>query len=398
MITTGFTSAGITRNLRDLRFNLQEFSGGLGDLGTFIPLAVALSLSAGMDIAIILIFAGLFNIVTGVVFGLPIPVQPMKAIAAVAIADQLLPPEIAAAGMIVGALVLLLGITGMMEKAERLVPHAVIRGIQLGVGLKLAIKGVEYVANTPMMALDSIFTAVILALLVLLAARWRGFPSALVVFALGLIVVFAGSGVSATGEYDLSFSWPNLALVVPTPDQWSAGLFQGALAQAPLTLLNSVLAVCALSSDLFPGRGVSTKKMAISVGVMNLLSCWFGAMPMCHGSGGLAGQYHFGARTGGSVVMLGAVKLAVGLFFGAAAMSVLTQYPQSILGVLLFFAGLRLATPVRDQKSLGGLLVALATAVAIVAVNTTVGFLLGLVLALVYKWRSKNTDSPAKNH
>ena len=125
-----------------MRFDLREASGALGDLGTFIPLVVSLIAVCGMDAGTVLVFAGLFNVATGLLFDKPVPVQPMKAIAAVAIAEGLAPGSIAAAGFATGALVLVLGLTGLVGVVDRWVPRSVVRGIQLGVGLKLAIKGV----------------------------------------------------------------------------------------------------------------------------------------------------------------------------------------------------------------------------------------------------------------
>lgn len=368
------------QNLHRMRFSLIEFSGGLGDLGTFIPLTAAMIMVSGLDPAIVLIFAGLFNITTGIIFGLPIPVQPMKAIAAVAIAEQLLPAEIAAAGLTVGALVLFLGSTGLVEKVEQLVPTAVIRGIQLGVGLKLALKGIEMVADTRWLGTDSVVVGLVMGLLALSLRRSRRFPSALALFAIG-VVLMVTLAPSDPALYSLGL--PGFHAMIPDGNAWYSGLWRGALPQLPLTLLNSVLAVCALSGDLFPGRRVSTKRMAVSVGLMNVVGCGFGAMPMCHGSGGLAGQYFFGARTGGSVIMLGVGKLLVGLGLGAAALKLLPYYPGSILGVLLVFAGIQLALPVVDQKSRDGLTIALVTAAGILAVNTAIGFLMGAVVAAV---------------
>ncbi len=370
----------VLTNLRSMRFNLMELSGGLGDLGTFIPLAVAMALASGMDIGVILIFAGIANILTGVIFGIPVPVQPMKAIAAVAIAEQLGVGGIAAAGLLMGALMFTLGVTGAVEKIERFVPLAVVRGIQLGVGLKLAIKGLAMITDSAWLTLDGAAVAVALGVVALLLMNTKRVPVALGMFTVGAVIMFinlpSGTHFFEPGSLQLSVIAPNIA-------QWEQGFLRGALPQAPLTILNSVIAVCALSGDLFPDKRISTKSMSTSVGAMNLLFCWFGAMPMCHGSGGLAGQYHFGARTGGSVVMLGVGKLAVGLLLGAGAMTLLQYYPLSILGVLLLFAGLELARPARTVKDTRGFAVMLFTTVGILAVNTFAGFTIGIVTALL---------------
>jgi MFS superfamily sulfate permease-like transporter len=366
--------------LGSMRWGLAELSGSLGDLGTFIPLAVSLMVVCGLDVGTVLVFAGLFNVITGWVFNQPVPVQPMKAIAAVAIAEGLAPGEIAAAGFGAGVVLLALAFTGLVTAAEKWVPRPVVRGIQLGVGLKLATTGVEMILGVEWWGADSRLVALVGAVMVLATTRMRRFPSALILLMAGLVLlvveqpeVFAGTPLGWAGP---SWIWPTL-------EQWRVGFLRGTVPQVPLTLLNSVIAVCALSEDLFRGRGIGTRPVAISVGLMNVGACLFGAMPACHGSGGLAGQYRFGARSGGSVVILGLAKIVVGVLFGAAAIPVLLAFPASLLGLLLVFAGLELALPARDCVDRDAFFIAAATAGGILAANTLVGFILGLVAALI---------------
>jgi MFS superfamily sulfate permease-like transporter len=261
----------------------------------------------------VLFFAGLANVLVGLAFNQPIPVQPMKAIAAVAIAEGLAPGEIAASGFLTGVIMLVLVLTGLVTAAERWIPRPVVRGIQLGVGLKLAAKGVTMALAGGWWELDGCLLALAAALLVLATARSPRFPSALILLVAGIVLIpLERLDVLA----EASLGWAGPVWIWPGLEQWHLGLTRLALPQLPLTLLNSVIAVCALSSDLFPGRGVPTRSMAISVAVMNLGTCLFGAMPSCHGSGGLAGQHRFGARTGGSMVVLGLCKMGLGILFG----------------------------------------------------------------------------------
>jgi MFS superfamily sulfate permease-like transporter len=171
--------------------------------------------------------------------------------------------------------------------------------------------------------------------------------------------------------------------VIPSADQWWTGLTRGAIPQLPLTLLNSVIAVCALSGDYFPGRGVTPRRMAASVGLMNLLCVPFGGMPMCHGAGGLAAQYRFGARTGGSVVMLGAMKILAGLLLGGMLLTTLQHYPTSILAVLVIVAGLTLARAAKDCLHGRTLLIVAVMTGLIVTINTLTGFIVGCAIAAV---------------
>ncbi len=352
---------------------LRELSGGLGDLGLFLPLVVAMALATDMDLGVIFIAAGLMNIATGFLFRQPIPVQPMKAIAAVAITEGLMREDIAAAGICMGLIMICLAFSGLADKLDSYAPKAIVRGIQLGVGLKLAAKGITGISELPLIGLDSVLLA-ILALVALAVLERRRFPAALLIFLAG----FAVLGFASPHVYDdLRLAPPNLALHWPTGSAWTGGFLNGALPQLPLTLLNSVIAVCALSGQYFPGRGITPKRMAASVGIMNLICAPFGAAPMCHGAGGLAAQYRFGARTGGSVVMLGLLKISVGLLLGGSLVGMIQAYPVGILGTMLFLAGFELARSARDLKRFQDVLPALTTAAVILCANTLAGFLAG---------------------
>src|SRR5207302_10912367 len=160
---------------------------------------------------------------------------------------------------------------------------------------------------------------------------------------------------------------------------FSKAFLEAAVPQIPLTTLNSVVAVCALSADLFRDRPASPRRVAVSVGIMNLFGAWFGAMPMCHGAGGLAGQYRFGARSNGSILFLGIVKLLLAVFLGASLMAVCRAFPASVLGAMLAFAGMELALVRRDQTRKTDAFTMLATAAAALGLNNiALGFVLGL--------------------
>lgn len=370
--------------LRYARFDRNEIAGSLGDLGTFLPLAVGMSAQNGLDFGAALFFAGLFNVVTGLTFSIPMAVQPMKAIAAVALTEHLSLPEILAAGAAVSAFVLLLGLTGLIDWVNRVVPRSVVRGVQLALGLSLLMKGLQMVAGTgaPLGA-DSYATGAVAAIAVVALFSSRRVPSALVLFVAGVAVA-----VWKTPEIAQSL---HLGVSLPrwSPPNWPAFVSafpKAVLPQIPLTTLNSVVAVCALSIDLFPDRAASPRRVAVSVGMMNLVAAWFGGMPMCHGAGGLAGQYRFGARTNGSILFLGAVKMALGVLFGASLMSLCRAFPASILGVMLGFSGIELALVTRDQSDRASASTMLLTAGACLALNNVgLGFVIGLSLALLMR-------------
>ncbi|MFO0012653.1 MAG: putative sulfate/molybdate transporter [Planctomycetota bacterium] len=365
---------------RDARLDRYEIAGSLGDLGTFLPLLVGMASQNGLNFASALFFAGLFNVITGLVYSIPMAVQPMKAIAAVALAEGLTVPQILAAGASVSFIVLILACTGGIDWLNRCVPKSVVRGLQLALGLTLLMKGLQMVAGTQVWwAADSIMTGLISGALVLAWFHSRRVPVALVLFALGMLIAVA------TRPELLSSIGIGVTLPAWTPLSWSdfeSAFWKATLPQIPLTTLNSVVAVCALSADLFPNRPASPRSVAVSVGMMNLISCWFGAMPMCHGAGGLAGQYRFGARTNGSILFLGTIKMILAVLFGSSLMLLCAAFPLSVLGVLLMFSGSELALVTRDQIRRPDAFIMLLTAGACMGLNhIAVGFLLGLSVA-----------------
>ncbi len=370
------------------RFLASEALGSLGDLGTFIPIVVGLTQVAGLDPGSILVFAGLAHIVTGLVFRIPLPVQPMKAIAALAIAGALTGPQVAVAGLTAGGAVLVMGALGLTRRLSRVVPTAAVRAVQAAVAAKLALTGLrmaflrpgEWTLRPALGADGLVLAAAALGAAVLL--RKRPLWMALALVAGGLATALAAHP-GLLGQVHLTVWRPEWSL----PGQSAvAGVWLGGLPQLPLTMLNSVLAVSLLSGQFFPERkaAAGTGRMAVSVGLMNLLACPFGGMPMCHGSGGLAAQYSFGARTGVSMIMLGSAKLLVGLFLGGFALAWLQAFPAAVLGVFLIVAGAALGRASRCWETRPTLVVAIVTLAVYFGTRFLVlGFAAGWLAAVI---------------
>lgn len=369
-----------------LRIDRAECGGALGDLGTFIPLLVGMVNRCNLQLGPALFCAGLMNVISGLIFRIPMPVQPMKAIAAIAIAEKWEATQIMVAGLGTSVVLLLLALTGLIDWLNRTIPKSVVRGLQLALGLKLLIGGFDLIAMSSidheslsqrLFGWDGVGMGVLCAVLVLVFYFSKRVPGALLVFGVGLVSLFASQPeLLAQTQLGFAWSWPEM----PWGNDWSIGL-RGAVPQIPLTTLNSVIAVCALSIDLFPKRPARPRRVAISVALMNLVCCPMGAMPMCHGSGGLAAQYRFGARTGGSVVVLGVAKMTLALLFGGSLLIWLQEYPKSVLGVLLLFSGLELALVCRDQTTRVNFFVMMITAGACLALDTAIGFAVGWIVA-----------------
>ena len=172
---------------------------------------------------------------------------------------------------------------------------------------------------------------------------------------------------------------PTFALSQLTWNDLLIGAVFLALPQVPLTLGNAVIAITEENNRLFPHRPVSEGKIATSTGLMNLLSAGVGGVPMCHGAGGMAGHVQFGARTGGAVVILGAVLLLTAIFFSGSVGTLLRLFPPSILGVILFLTGAQLALGSCDlSKDKGERFVTVITG-ALAVWNVGIAFVVGMV-------------------
>ena len=369
------------------RFLLREAAGALGDFGTFVPLAVGMVQVAGLDAGTLLVTAGLANIWGGLAFRIPIAAQPMKAICALAIVGALSGKQAVVAGLFVAVTMALLGLLGLIRGFAKLVPDAVLRALQLTVACELLLSGFRFGFTRYPASLALMGGAVVVLWLLRQRLEWA---------AIGLLL--AGLGLAAWQTPAL-LNAPHLTLWRP---QWMAfdrtaleGIWRAGLPQLPLTLLNSVLAMAALAAHLYPqqARRVTPTRMALSVGFMNLIVCPLGGMPLCHGSGGLAGQHKLGARSGVSVILLGLVKLCLGLLFGGAAVLWMKAFPRPVLGLFLLLAGWSLAEASRAWKTRA----AIWTSATMVVANYAAGSLLaGFAAGWLAWWLVRRWDEPMK--
>ena len=325
-----------------------EISGSLGDLGTFLPIVIALSEGNQISLTTTLIFTGVYNILTGAFFGIPLPVQPMKAIAAIAILKSLTAGQTAAAGIFVAACILAFSITGLLEWFTKITPIPVVKGIQVGAGLSLVIaagsKATSRLTWTGPVWADNYVWLIVAFIALLMINLHPRIPYALLLTAIGIIVSVILVAMSSTHHLPGLRLW-HPYVFAPRGNDWRTGILNAGIGQLPLTTLNSIIAVTHLAADLLPEIATpAVTSIGISVAAMNLFGCWFGAMPVCHGSGGLAAQYRFGARSGASIIFLGLLKLFIGLVFGESLTDLLHKFPIALLTVMIIAAGLELAS------------------------------------------------------
>jgi len=193
-----------------------------------------------------------------------------------------------------------------------------------------------------------ILAAIAASLIVLLWGN-RRFPPALPVIGLGAAYALLVEGHGATLAGDIGLALPSLH--VPGWEDILLGFWLLAIPQLPLSLGNSVIATRQTVHDLYPHRPVTLRGIGLTYSAANFVAPLFGGVPVCHGCGGLAGHYGFGARTGGSVVIYGGMYVVFGLLFGQAADQVARLFPQPVLGVVLLFEAVLLMRLARDTAS-----------------------------------------------
>lgn len=367
-----------------IRFDRNELSGAFGDIGTDFPLVVSMILVSGLDVASVLIMFGSMQILTGLFYGLPMPVQPLKAMAVIVITQKLSGSVLYGGGLAIGLLMFFLALTGLIDWIARVVPKSVVRGVQFGVGLQLAtiaLKNYVPAEGGIGYGLAALAFAVTLSLL-----GNRKYPPAPYVILLGLVYAYLFK--LDVGGLLGSFSFRLPHLYFPTAQDLLTGFVVLALPQIPLSLGNSILATRQLVEDFFPDRSVSVRKISLTYSLMNLINPFLGGIPTCHGSGGIAGHYTFGARTGGSVVLYGSLYLLLGFFFSTGFKEVIQLFPQPILGVILLFEGLALMRLVRDETE-SKTNFAIVLMVGLVAVSLPYGYVIGLVLGTLLAYLAK---------
>jgi SulP family sulfate permease len=333
-----------------VKFDRREFAGAVADLGVFVPIAVALIVSNGLSATAVLLPAGLLYVAAAVVYRLPVPVQPLKAFGAIAIAKGLGSDEIAAGALLMGAMFLLAGRLGILDVLARVFPRALVRGVQLTVGLLFLKIAWGLVTDPPKSfaayGLDVRWALPLGVLALVLALTLRRYAISIALVGTGVVVALALAG----GHLELGPS----ALALPSLDGavLLTALTVLVLPQAPLSFANSCLATADAARVYFgkEGERVRPGRLATSFGTANLLAGAVSGMPVCHGAGGMTAHYKFGARTGGAPLAMGIALLFLAVAVGAGLAGVLPAFPLPVLAGLLATAGVLHITLLRDLQ------------------------------------------------
>lgn len=359
---------------------LQDASASVADLGVLAPIAIALMLGNGFDAGTILVGVGALYLAAGLYFKVPVPVQPIKAAAAIAIARELSAETLAAAGVLLGIALILIAATGASKLLVKAFATPIVRGLQLGVGAILIRTAIDMAGGYQPTSL-SVAGAVALALIVT-GRSARRYP-----IALGLVLGALAYSLLSSGQvpaWDLALWRPDLNQEVFDLSTLGSALVLLVIPQIPLTLGNAVVAVVDLEHRYFPleAKRVDARTVSYSAGVANVATGVLTGMPMCHGSGGLTAHYRAGARSYRMNVIIGSFLLCVGLFLGPTALAVMALLPLPVLAGFLAFTGVFHSSL---AASLRGSDLGVAVVMGLVGVVTT-NLAISLGVGLVIYW------------
>ena len=354
---------------KSFEFSLRELAGSMGDFGTLFPLAIGYIVVNGLNPAGFLVMMGLANIVTGIVYQLPMPIEPMKVLAVVAIAQGWSPSMIYASGFSMGAIWLILAATNLIGWIAKITPKSVVWGIQVTLGILLALEAIKMLSTWWVLGILSI-------VLVLVFRQNRYAPAAIVLILLGVAIsLFNGTFQQISPPVLTLPSFTNFSL----GEVWQTLLLAG-FAQIPLTVTNATIATSDLIKTYWPDKPVSERKLSLNQGLMNLIVPFFGGMPMCHGAGGLAGQYYFGARTGGTNIIEGLIEVSLGLFLASSVAGLFAVFPTAIIGAMMFLVGVELTKFAKNIRLSTDLLPMGTTIIVSLLSNMALGFVAGLLV------------------
>jgi len=398
---------------KSLKFNLHEFSGSLGDIGVFLPLAIGLIRFNNLNPTSVFLGAGLLYIIAGFYFKIPMPVEPLKATSVIAIAIGASAMQISTTAVIMGVIFIIIAYSKLGDMISKIFPRPIVRGVQLSLGLLLVKKAIELfisqVFHTKGMTISllgnnvsvvslSLILGSIAVFIILVSRNNNRIPSAFILSLIGGIVAFLAL-ISNSNHILLGYTNPQLINFNFSLDNLYTVFFILLLPQIPLTFANSIVATKDTAKIYFPGKSqkVTIKALCTSVGAANILAGIIGGMPMCHGSNGITAHYRFGARTLRSNLFIGSMFVVIALVFGKIAAGFFSFFPISILSVMLIYIGIEHSRLIRDILKIPGEIFICLTiaAISLVSGDLAIGFGSGIALNLIMNnWvkRKKNLE------
>ncbi len=346
-----------------------DFSGAFGDIGVLFPISIILIEKNGFNPTAIFLFAGLFYLFSAKYFKITMPVQPLKAMAAIAIATSSNIMVINAAGIILGIILIIISVTGFSLLISKIFPLAVIRGIQLGLGLILI--------KTSLKLINTNFTIAVIAAIILIISLLflKKIPPLIPLLIFAVIISFENIELSTFGFLPFEFNIPGI-------DSFFSGFIMLVIPQIALTFGNAIVATEATAKMLYKKRArkINLNNLPFSMGIANIIAGFFGGVPMCHGSGGLTAHSKFGATSEKSGYIIGIVLIVLALLFGHSLLSIISAVPYAIFGILLLYVGIQHSLFANDMltNKLYFSITLITAIVGFIANNLTLGFIFGI--------------------
>ena len=341
------------------RFGLSEWSGAVGDLGTMLPLAFILIVFNGFGVSRLFLLWGVAYILVGFYFKVPISVQPLKAMTVIAITMGLSVEFIAGTSFFYGILLIILSASGVIKWLQKWFSPALVKGIQLGIGLILAHKAIQLLFQKGFLLNDdaaskemNLLIFVALFILIWIFQFKKKFPLALILIAISIPTFGFLSGPVkdiSSGEI-LTFVMPDVHLLVDA-------LVLLIIPQLPLTLGNAMFAASDACHDFWGNRAkkVTPVKLGLSIGIADTIIGLLGGFPMCHGAGGIAAHKQFGGKTGGTAIIIGGILILFALIMPLS--NLLFLIPVPLLAAMLLFDSGRMILMLRKTVFISAVIV-----------------------------------------
>jgi len=371
------------------RFGLSEWSGAIGDLGTLLPLAFALVIFNGFGISRLFLLWGAAYIASGWYFKIPISVQPLKAMSVIAIGLGLSTEMLAGTAFFYGILLILLSATGAIRWLQKWFTPALVKGIQLGIGLILIQKAIQLVyekgfllsGNGPSMLISFIALAILLVAIGIIQLR-KNIPVTLILIAVSTVIVsfFYSVEMPVLESALVEFNIPDWGIL---PD----ALILLIIPQLPLTLGNAMFATSDACHSFWPERSkkVNPPKLGLSIGISDTIIGLLGGFPMCHGAGGIAAHNQFGGKTGGTAIIIGVVLIVFALISPLSAFLFLIPVP--LLAAMLLFDSWRMILLIKKLQLNIEIIVALIVGIiSFITRNISIALIIGLILERGYNY------------
>lgn len=377
------------------KFSLTEWSGAVGDLGTLLPLAFALVVFNEYNISRLFLLWGLVYIIAGIYYKVPVSVQPLKAMAVIAISTGISVEFLASTSFFYGILLIILSLTGAIRWLQKWFSNAMVKGIQFGIGLILAHKAIQLVFQKGLLLYNEptskeINLMIFLALVTLL---WlfqvkKKFPLALLLIAISVpVITFILPPETHMSESKV------VSFVLPDIHSFVDALVLLIIPQLPLTLGNAMFAASDTCHSFWGNRAkkVTPVKLGLSIGISDTIIGLFGGFPVCHGAGGIAAHKQFGGKTGGTIIILGGILILFGLVTPLS--QILFFIPVPLLAAMLLFDSGRMVLMLK--KTISPLQFVVAFIVGIISFitrNLTIALVVGLIIEKSYIYLKKRRE------